>query len=172
MRLEMSDIIQRIDREQQSLNITLYGEASDADILHFEQRTGISLPDDFKTLYRYSNGFEVGDDLFRILPLENVQDELMIGEREFYFADYLVFCDVWRVVIELKDPNKYSILYDIGIEKIKEQINANQSQLRLLYKSVALTQSLAQFLQVLFDAGVFDGLYDWGEKRMHDMLKN
>lgn len=172
MNLEINDIIQRIEQEQQSQAITLYDKASEAEIAQFEQSIGLPLPDDFRTLYRYSNGFEVGDDLFRILPLEYVQEDMIIGKGEFYFADYLVYSDVWRVVIDPEHPNQYTILYDIGRDIITEQIHANRSQLKFLNTSVALTQSLAQFLQVFFDAGVFNGLYDWGEKRKQDMLKS
>jgi len=66
------DIIQIIDENKVQLGITLYEPACDYNIENFEEELHIKLPDDIKTFYRFCNGFESEEDMFRIIPLEEI----------------------------------------------------------------------------------------------------
>jgi len=101
-----------------------------------------------KALYRFCNGFESAEDLFRIIPLDEIADPLYEYEpNRFYFAEYMIYCDVWEIEINPSNPNEY-------------WISNPGKAVRLL------TQSLAEFLGRFLAKGVFGdgGLYTWHEE--------
>ena len=85
-------IIKKINTEKANLGITLFNQASEADISTFEKIKRVNLPDDLKTFYRFSNGFESEEDLFRIIPLheilENSPSNYTVGIKDFHIAEY------------------------------------------------------------------------------------
>ncbi|OQP67175.1 hypothetical protein A3860_02100 [Niastella vici] len=144
----ITDVIERIQNQRVQLGITLYPKASPEDIVAFEVIRQIKLPDDFKTFYSFCNGFESEEDLFRIIPLHEIIEKGSCGylerEKDFHFAEYMIYCDMWS--ISINDKNKsYSIYNNNG-------------------KVAVLTNSLAEFLNIFLDGGVFDGLYKWQEE--------
>ncbi len=68
---EIEDIIKRLTTNNAQLGIDLNAGASAAEIAHFEQKMNLKLPEDFKTLYTFSNGFYSGEDMFSINPPSN-----------------------------------------------------------------------------------------------------
>ncbi len=81
MSLTIQAIIDRIAADKEKLGITPYAPASEEEILDFERALGQELPDDFKTFYRYCDGFYSDEDMFRIVPLAEileVRDETQI----------------------------------------------------------------------------------------------
>jgi len=144
----ITDIIERIQKERVQLGITLYPQASPDEIVAFEVIRQIKLPDDFKTFYRFCNGFESEEDLFRIIPLYEIIERgfsgHLEGEKDFHFAEYMIYSDLWSLSINDK-YNSYSIYNNTG-------------------KVVVLTNSLSEFLNIFLDGGVFDGLYKRADK--------
>lgn len=140
----IDDVLCFIYKHQSALGITLYQEASEEVLLAFE-KSKIRLPDDVKYFYGFCNGFESGEDMFRIIPLEEIMsaepDQYLMNDTCFHFAEYLIYCDMWTVNINTVNNNDYEIY--------------NEADSR-----VVLTNSFSEFLTVFLNGGVFDGLYD------------
>ncbi|MDO6435708.1 SMI1/KNR4 family protein [Flavitalea sp. BT771] len=144
----IKEIIKQLSTNLSSYDITLYPPASEQTLLNFEQKLNCPLPDDIKTFYLFCNGFESAEDLFRIIPLEEITDRLAEYEpNSFTFAEYLIYCDTWEIEINPSNPNEYWI--------------SNQGTASRL-----LTKSLAEFLDRFLAKGVFGdgGLYTWHDE--------
>jgi len=140
----IEEIIQTIGERKDELGITLYAPASSIEIKAFEESLKIILPEDVKQFYKFSNGFESAEDIFRIIDLEEILDQKKkYKPNQFYIAEYMVYCDMWEIDI---DPiiNNYSIQSGETI----------------------LTNSFAEFLVRFLTGGVFEsnGLYDWKDQ--------
>jgi hypothetical protein len=144
------DIEQIIARIKAGPNdITLYPAATKQLFKTFEARFDLVLPPDFKRLYSFSNGFESEEDMFRLIPLEELMHDWRakeMGYSKFYFCEYLVYCDMWGIDLSSSEQLSYSIFYPV-------------SEGRRLF----MTNSLAEFLSRFLEAGVYGkgGLYDW-----------
>jgi hypothetical protein len=119
--------------------------ATEEEISHFEQVMDIQLPEDFKMLYRYTNGTDYDENMFRFMSLADMidrgRDDANLNEdQDFHFAEYLVYCDIWTLSLENTGYNIYK---------------KNES-LTLLF-----TDSLAVFLDKYLSGGLWDGLYNW-----------
>jgi hypothetical protein len=136
--LSLTAIIEDIRRHAADYAITLYPPANDATIDYFEAQTGISFPDDIKLLYKAFNGFISEEDMFRLVPL----DELTVHDRSgVYPFEYMMYCDTWQLE---PTPNGY-LISNIGSDGTK----------------TFLTNNVAEFLLRFLQGGVFDGLYEW-----------
>jgi hypothetical protein len=144
----IQDIIAHIQDDQEALGITLYPAATDAEIEAFEQEMMVKLPEDVKTFYKFTNGFESEADMFRIIPLHDIVpfstelDIESLGPHDFHIADYMEFAGNWT--ISIADQGKSYSIYILG-----EGI-------------IVLTNSFTDFLQRFLQGGVFAGLHDWG----------
>jgi len=148
--MQIGDIILTLQTKHRDYGITLYPPATLGDIAHFENKFRIVLPDDIKTFYRFCNGFESAEDLFRIIPLdETYQRDGSVTSNSFFIAEYMIYSDMWEIKINPCDRNDYSI------------INKPEK-----YRTTTLTNSIAIFLNRFLQGGVFDkgGLYDWHEE--------
>jgi hypothetical protein len=146
--MSISDILHQLSENLSSYDITLYPPATDSDLIDFKGKLKWTLPDDMKTLYRFCNGFESAEDLFRIIPLEEITDRLSEYKLNcFHFAEYMIYCDMWQIEINPSNANEYWI--------------SNQGKTFRL-----LTQSLAEFLGRFLAKGVFEdgGLYTWHDE--------
>ena len=147
---KIKDIITKIQSNQNELAITLYNAASASDITRFEKAKRIKLPEDIKQFYTFCDGFESAEDMFRIIPLneilENVQDRYIVGRKDFHIAEYMIYCDMWTVTIDNQVNNNYSIYRKTDGGRL------------------ILTESFACFLDRFLLGGVFHGLYKWEEE--------
>ena len=143
----LSTVLDFIKHNSKELGIYLTGSASEIDIAKFEENITI-LPDDFKLLYKLSNGFETDEDLFRLIPLDEIisrgKDSYLISNASFHFTEYMIYCDMWTVDINTENSNSYRIY--------------NKTN-----DVVFLTNSLAEFLAIFINKGIYDGLYQWRE---------
>jgi hypothetical protein len=143
-------IIERIKADKHELGITLYEPATLIEISDFEKTMGAKLPEDFVKLYCFSNGFESEEDMFRIIPLVEIIDNInqpdtyTVELGDFHFAEYLIYSDMWTINVNTNDINNYNI-YNKAENVIK------------------LTNSLPEFLEIFLNGGVFNGLYKWRE---------
>lgn len=150
MHPKITDIIAKIKAEKEELGITLYTPASSTEILDFENIMGVKLPDDLVKFYSFSNGFESEEDMFRVIPLDEIIDNVgqpdtyVVELNDFHFAEYLIYSDMWTININPVDRNDYHIY-----NKVENVIT--------------LTNSLSEFLNTFLIGGVFDGLYAWRE---------
>jgi hypothetical protein len=148
--LTIEDIINRIKTHREKLGITLYAPASSSDLIKFQEIRHVTLPDDIKTFYSFSNGFESNEDMFRIIPLEEIVDNMKDRDAftesngDFHIAEYMIYCDMWTLHIDSNDSNHYKI-YNKTVNTIE------------------LTNSFSEFVNVFLNKGVFDGLYSWRE---------
>src|SRR5688572_16685969 len=74
--------------------------ATHKEIQSFETRIGFPLPPTFKEFYTLCNGFTCYEDIFRMVPLEEVLDYLSgknYGKDWYYFAEYMIYSDMWIV---------------------------------------------------------------------------
>ena len=143
------DVLTFIKENTSLVGIELNKPATKSEIDFFEN-SKIKLPKDFKTLYNFSNGFETDEDLFRLIPLneiiDNGNDDYCISETSFHFTEYMIYSDMWTVEINLNDIENYKVY--------------NKAD-----NIVYLTNSLAEFLCVFINKGIYDGLYQWREDR-------
>ncbi len=146
---KITDIISKIQSNKADFGVTLYKAASVIDITKFEKTKGVKLPTDIKQFYTFCNGFESEEDMFRIIPLdeilENKQDSYTIGQKDFHIAEYMIYCDMWTIAIDAQNSENYSIY-----KKTDSQLT--------------LTNSFASFLDKFLTGGVFNGLYKWEEE--------
>lgn len=96
-----------MQQDKLSLGIKLYDRASATDIALFESTMGIRLPADIRYFYQSFNGFESNEDMFRIIPLDEImenngQDINLKGEKDFHIAEYMIYSDMWTVAINEK----------------------------------------------------------------------
>ena len=143
--MSISDILYQFLENLSSHDITLYPPATDRDLTEFEGKLKCPLPDDMKALYRFCNGFESAEDVFRIIPLKEIADRLSQYKPNcFHFAEYMIYCDMWEIEINPSNPNEY-------------WISNRGKAIRLL------TKSLTEFLDRFLAKGVFGdgGLYTW-----------
>jgi hypothetical protein len=145
--MNIDAIIHYIKSYVATMDMTLHEAASEELIQKMEQVCCISLPEDIKAFYKFTNGFEVDDDLFNIIPLEEVISNTKRHKKDIYIAEYMTYSDMWGLAI-----NPYTNTYLI--------YNDNRYGERVI-----LTDSFAEFLGRFFSGGVFEegGLYEWGE---------
>jgi hypothetical protein len=125
--------------------LTLHAGATDALISNAEDIYGLTLPDDFKTLYRFTDGFEIDEDILNLIPLKEIIANKEDG-KSMWIAEYLIYSEMWELEINPDNPEDYSIAaFDMDKGK------------------VILTRSLATFIERLLKGGVFEtgGLYHW-----------
>ncbi len=128
--------------------LTLHAGANEELIKKFENTYGIVLPADFKTLYCFTNGLEIDEDIFNMIPLTEIIDNKKEGEP-IWFAEYMIYSDMWALEINPENPNDYTITcVDYSFGKID------------------LTKSLGDFINRFFKGGVFEigGLYAWKDE--------
>lgn len=147
----ITDIIARIKANSEELGITLFAPASSKEIAHFESTMRVKLPDDFVEFYSFTNGFESEEYIFRIIPLDEIIDNLKapdtytVQPTDFHFAEYLIYSDMWTININPAIKNNYSIY-----NKAKNVIT--------------LTNSFAEFLDIFLNGNVFNGLCEWRKR--------
>jgi len=144
------EVLNYIKDYSSQIGIQLNSPATDIEISAFENQK-IELPEDFKLLYKLSNGFETDQDLFRLIPLneiiENGLDKsYLVSDSSFHFTEYMIYSDMWSVDISKENVNDYRIY--------------NKAD-TVIY----LTNSLAEFLCVFINKGIYDGLYEWREMK-------
>jgi hypothetical protein len=143
--MNIQDIINTISENKAQLGITLYTPAYISDIEEFERELNIILPEDIKSFYRFCNGFESAEDMFRIIPLKEILEwKAEYQPNQFYIAEYMIYCDMWVIDIN-KSHNEYTVE---------------------AYRDIVLTNSFTEFLHRFLKGGVFakDGLYEWKDQ--------
>ena len=134
-----------------ALGVKLNPPATNEDISKLEIAVGNILPEEIRSFYAYCNGFDTDDWIFNLLSIEQIlyyKSELELSE--FYFAEYMIYSDDWRVKIE--DTETYFIT------------NGNHKE----EQEVVLTNSIFEFLEIYLNSdGVLseNGLYRWFEEK-------
>jgi hypothetical protein len=138
-------------------DITLYPGAPRELIEEFQAKTGIKLPSELTMFYQECNGFESAEDLFRIVPLDEILERIdydrnhyHLKPNQFYLAEYLIYCDSWKIEVDLHHPDQYKIYEGPSITGDS---------------GIVLTSSFVEFVSRFLTGGVFEdnGLYKWGE---------
>jgi hypothetical protein len=150
--MDIADIITKLKERSTMYHIHLYPAATDELIEEFENKLDIRLPNEIKTFYKFCNGFELNEDMLRVIPLEEIIDDLNIKEyrpNHFFIAEYLIYSDVWEIEINDAEYRDYDIF------------NVDQNG-----EKVVLTKSFAHFVNRLLKGSVFDdaGLYKWQQE--------
>ena len=138
------DLLTFINENKNRLGFTLNKKASDAEIEQFEKNK-IHLPDDLKTFYKFCNGFETNEYLFRLIPLNEIISNGFKNKTSFDIAEYLIYSDVWTIDINQNNKNDYQIY--------------NKAD-----DIVILTNSFTEFLVRFINRGLFEGLCYWREE--------
>jgi len=138
--MNMEELVRAIALKHGKEGITIYAPASENEISSFERKVGFILPLDFGKFYSVCNGFECAEDIFRMIPLEEVRSD-DYGKSWFSFAEYMIFSDCWKM--KKKENDDYEIA-DGSLDEV-------------------LGSSLHEFLEKFLQGNVFDkdGLYDW-----------
>lgn len=148
MEQNIHDVIKNIQANKEKLGITLNTGASIPEIENFEQAMKLKLPTDLRTFYEFSDGFYSKEDMFNIIPLNEIIEQhfkfKVSRPNGFDFAEYMIYCDMWTISID-NESDKYSI-YNIANTVI------------------TLTDSFSEFLGMFMEGGVFDGLDNWRQR--------
>ncbi|MEO6453312.1 MAG: SMI1/KNR4 family protein [Ginsengibacter sp.] len=147
--MTIADIILKLKERSSAYHFHLYPPATDQLIAEFENKLNFCLPADIKTFYKFCNGFELNEDMVRIIPLEEIVEDRNIKEyrpNQFFICEYLIYGDIWEIEVNDKEGYNYTIF---NVDYYKEKI--------------VLTNSFAHFLDRLLKGSVFDegGLYKW-----------
>lgn len=145
----LDTVIEQLQANQQRLGIELNPPATEAKIRRLEQALGRVLPRDIAAFYRYCNGFETDDALFKLNSLDWILEfSSRMMELRFELADYMISSDVWEVVLDPTGPDAYRI------------VNANHGS----DAEVTLTTSLWHFISRYLDGEDHTDLYTWYEE--------
>ena len=145
--MTIKEVISAIKQKHREYGITLNPPASALEIENFEKQSGFKLPEDFKEFYSICNGFECTEDIFRMIPIDEVlRRKGDYGNNWFHFAEYMIYSDMWS--LRKRDDGEFEIFNKGEIE-------------------VVLTSSLQEFLERFLQGDVFGkgGLYDWHEEK-------
>jgi len=144
--MSIQDAINQLQAYQGPSKLILHPGAGEDLLTAVESTYGVTLPDDFKALYRFSNGFETDEDIFNMIPLAEIKSNKEEDKANpLYIAEYMIYADMWWLEINPDNDNDY---------KIMVESNGNQ---------LVLTDSLAEFIDRFLKGGVFEhgGLYTW-----------
>lgn len=141
--MTIKEIVNAIERKHRADGIVLNPPNASYEIESFERTIGFVLPADFKEFYSICNGLECDEDIFRIMPLEEILEyERYRGKDWFDFAEYMIYSDAWA---------------------LRRCANGVYELCNTTVTEIVLTSSLREFLQRFLTGGVFGngGLYDW-----------
>jgi hypothetical protein len=147
--MSITEAIELLKTYNGPLGLKLHKGASEELISMAENTYGITLPTDFKTFYRFTDGFETVEDIFNMIPLtEIIDNKNRHSDEPLYIAEYMIYSDMWELEINPDDGNDCKII-----------VQSN-------YNKLVLTHSLAEFIDRFLKGGVFGpgGLYDWQEE--------
>jgi hypothetical protein len=143
----IEEIIEFMFQYQSELGTEFYDKATDVEIELFEQ-SKMHLPDDIKQFYKFCNGFYANEDMFRIIPLQEIidngEDDYLLNKNSFHIGEYMIYSDMWSIDINPNDRNDYTIYQNTD-------------------KTIILTKSIVEFLEKYINGGVYEGLYGWAE---------
>jgi hypothetical protein len=128
--------------------LTLHEGACERLINEVESASEITLPNDFKAFYRFTNGFEMDEDIFNMIPLDEIISNVET-DKSLWIAEYMIYSDMWGLEVNPADPDDYSIFV------IDEDS-----------RKIILTNSFGEFIARFLKGGVFeiDGLYHWADE--------
>jgi hypothetical protein len=147
--MTIQSAIEQLRNYKGPTELSLQPGADDAMLKAVENTYNITLPDDFKEFYRFSDGFETDEDIFNMIPLKYIiENKNRNGIAAFYIAEYMIYSDMWQLEINPDNCNDYKII-----------IWAN-------YNKLVLTNSLGEFISRFLKGGVFGtgGLYEWQDE--------
>ncbi|WP_170113672.1 SMI1/KNR4 family protein [Mucilaginibacter yixingensis] len=141
--MKITDAIDLLKSYKGPDRLTFRPPASEELIAGFEQSFGVALPGDFKTFYRFANGFEGEEDMFNMISLEEIHVDKS-DNNGFPIAEYMIYSDSWELQVNPLNENGYVISYS-GLE---------------------LTHSLGEFIGRFLKGGVLGGygLYFWHDE--------
>jgi len=127
--------------EVNELGITFNPPCSDEDLADLESKLNFLLPPDLVDFYKFCNGFDTDDHLFRVIPVSEAVDyRSELKNNTFHFAEYMIYSDQW--LIQLHEASRYEILNDDhGTQKM-----------------TVLATSILKFLEVYLSEGLFSKL--------------
>lgn len=143
--MSITEAIELLKAYNGPLGLTLHARASEELISRAEAACGITFPADFKAFYRFTDGFETEEDIFNMIPLKEIIENMEKG-KSLYIAEYMIYCDMWNLEVDADNPEDYAIIADDG--------------------KIALTKSLGEFIVRFLHGGVFEigGLYAWRDE--------
>jgi hypothetical protein len=147
--MSIKEAIEQLRTYESELGLTLHEGADEFRFILLENAYNITLPDDFKVLYRFTDGFETVEDMFNMIPLDEIIDNKNRHNGDpLYIAEYMIYSDMWQLEINQDDQNDYKIIVESN------------------YNKLVLTHSLAEFIGRFLKGGVFGpgGLQDWQEE--------
>lgn len=139
-------LIKLIQEKHHQSGIEINPPATFSDITEFENEIGFALPSDFREFYLTCNGFGCNEDIFNMIPLQNIRKYPQnFGKNWFHFSEYMIYSEMWG--LRRTSEGKFEIFNDSHPDKV-------------------MTSSVNEFLQRFLAGNVFDsgGLYEWQKK--------
>ena len=145
MKPTLTQIIKRLEKDHKQLEIKLFEGASDAEIEALEVTLKSKLPKEIKKFYKFTNGFAALETGFRMIPLHEINQRrkniFLFQAGDFDIAEHMNYSNIWTVSRSFTQ-DKYTI-YNHGGDLVH------------------LTDSLATFIDIYLDHGVYHGLAFW-----------
>lgn len=104
--MTIQEAINQLQAYQGPYELTLHPGAGEDLLTAVESAYGITLPDDFKALYRFSDGFETDEDIFNMIPLTEIRNN-KDRDSPLYIAEYSLLPQASRLWL-----NAFMILSD------------------------------------------------------------
>lgn len=146
--MSITEAIQLLKTYNGPLGLKLHPGASAKLISKVENTYGITLPNDFKILYQFTDGFGTVEDIFNMIPINEIIENKK-DNRPLWIAEYMIYSDEWYLEINPENPDDYSIL----------KLDHDSTK-------ICLTNSLGEFITRFLKGGVFEigGLYAWADE--------
>lgn len=144
--MNIKELVDKIRNKHQDNGIEINTPAKISDIADFESQIGFELPYDFREFYLNCNGFRCNEDLFNIIPLQDIRlHKQDYRANWFYFSEYMIYSDMWG--LRRTAMGQFEIFNGSYMDK-------------------TITISLKEFLQRFLTGNVFDtgGLYEWHDE--------
>ncbi|WP_337854515.1 SMI1/KNR4 family protein [Pedobacter sp. GR22-6] len=106
--MKIDDAIALLNSYSGPFELILHPAASEALIHAVEQAYDTQLPEDFKSFYRFTNGFEIDEDIFNMISLDEMISNSKDDKRPA-IAEFMIYSDLWYLEIDYTDDGQYRI---------------------------------------------------------------
>ncbi|MBE7170316.1 MAG: hypothetical protein INR73_06985 [Williamsia sp.] len=144
MEADIISVLKRVSSNSCKYPLKLKHAAGLEQIRAAEERLKLALPVEIFSFYCYSNGAEGDDNIFNILPVEELQLKKDENGNCVVFSEYLIYSEVCGFVPDTANHNSFSVVRRIGSTPIDNYAFP-----------VPVCYSLGEYVQICSREGTF-----------------
>lgn len=111
--MTIQEVSKRFIEDQSNRSFKFNTPASDTLIEEVETILGNKLTDDLKYFYKNLNGIESDDNfIFRVIPLQEVKENLLNDSCCYIVAEYLIYSDTWEILLDNDSEKIVTYVYN------------------------------------------------------------